>query len=118
MRRVSEMKDYSKMSDFDINCEVAAILKVTSKTNSPAKGFNGNSITVWGRGSSAISIDYCNNPEDAWPVMKLSRISLIAPHIAVGDSWVAQCKGNYFVDKNPLKAAMIAFLMNDKEVGE
>ena len=67
--------------------------------------------------------DYCNNPSDAWPIIDENRINLISP-IETRDSWTAsQTKGggnwsiNDFsvVDKNPLRAAMIVFLMMQEQ---
>ena len=57
---------------------------------------------------------YCSSPSDAWPIIVESGIS-IQP---TGDSWISGSSvlGTQFIDKNPLRAAMICFLkMKDAE---
>lgn len=94
--------DYSKMSDFEINKRVFTLV------------MNGRD---WNRQGSVV-FDFCNNPADAWPIIVGNEISLIS-RCANGE-WKAQLHlgkddifDNYAScwDKNPLKAAMIVFLM-------
>lgn len=108
--------DYSKMSDFEINLLVAKII------------LNGNIISerertltssVFYENHQGIkTFDPCNNPADAWPIIAGNEISLIS-RCANGE-WKAQLhlgKDDIFDsyascwDINPLKAAMIVFLM-------
>ena len=117
--------DYSKMSDFEINSAVHNALM-----NEPYKiEFLGNDRIRWVKGSIDVTTekvayskkslkDYCNNPADAWPIIAGNEISLIS-RCANGE-WKAQLHlgkddifDNYAScwDKNPLKAAMIVFLM-------
>lgn len=123
------MTDYSTLTDYELNCEVAKRLRVTSKVNEPCQDwFKGPAILVWGSGSSAIKIDYCNNASDAWPIIVKNSISIINS----GSTWLAAEKGtgydgeigdddafyykgsNTHLDVNPLRAAMIVFLKMEK----
>ena len=99
------MKDYSKMSDFEINKAVAAAL-----------GMDVSGATEENNIMYGYVPDICNNPSDAWPVILESRISLRpddmyeeAPHSGY---WRADNEaGNHCHHENPLRAAMIVYLM-------
>ncbi|WP_421550136.1 phage protein NinX family protein [Kluyvera intermedia] len=105
--------DYSKMSDQEINLAVANIIHpelspIESKVRPPSILYPG--VTEW--------YDYCNNPADAWPIIQENYISLILdnPSSAMATS---NCVGWYSDEDapihasslNPLRAAMIVFLM-------
>ena len=113
------MKDYSKMSDFEI-CGYVSMHE---------NGFSwiefddemASHVKCGNEGSPGFAIvevkDYCNNPSDAWPIMKESLIGVTPDEDGVtmhfyGD-WTARahCKNLQFTDKNPLRAAMIVYLM-------
>lgn len=88
------MKDYAGMSDFEINCRVhTEVMEISGLDSFKAK-------------------DYCNNPADAWPIITGSMIS-VRPVGNDGQLWEAAgmdgMKADY--DKNPLRAAMVVFLM-------
>lgn len=101
------MKDYASMSDFEINCRVhAEVMEISGLDSFKAK-------------------DYCNNPSDAWPIIAQSGISLIKCTVGSG-CWSAeiitdideatdnlfQCQSSSdYQDANPIRAAMIVFLM-------
>ena len=101
------MSKYAEMSDTEINKLVANKQHDYSIYNKP---------------------DYCNNPEDAWPIILEAEISLIRD-VSTNDVWEAVPKGWYtengfisnvngdlcFIDKNPLRAAMIVYLMMEDE---
>lgn len=96
------MTDYSQLSDFEINKRVFNIL------------MKGRSWDRQGNGS----FNYCNNPTDAWPIIVENKI-MLSPRCA-DDEWKAQIYlgredifDNYASawHKNPLRAAMIVFLM-------
>ena len=108
------MKDYASMSDFEINKAVAV-----------ATGYHPDECDIAKIGSSLVGVewdddtgyatkafDFCNNPADAWPIITGSMIS-IRPVGNDGQLWeasgMAGMKADY--DKNPLRAAMIVFLM-------
>ncbi len=93
------MKDYSAMSDFEINKAVAYHLGLCTVIDAE----NG---------------DYkpCKNPADAWPIIVEQRIT-VTPYDKVDSGWFATTDTSFFVDDiNPLRAAMIVFLMmKDRE---
>jgi len=88
--------NYEQMSDFEINGAVGVC-----------------------RFGSPGNEDYCRNPSDAWPVIVENSIG-IEPSVINGE-WVATfienpvsdnlASGICHVDANPLRAAMIVFLM-------
>ncbi|ELY4375399.1 DUF2591 domain-containing protein [Cronobacter sakazakii] len=82
--------DYSKLSDFEINNLV-----------------DGHIYTDV---SEAPDTDYCNNPADAWPIIVENKISISN---GGAERWTANDVGidNLYKDKNPLRAAMIVFLL-------
>lgn len=103
------MEDYANMSDQEINMHVASIIYpeskvIESRTRPPCACITGRIPNCW--------VDYCNNPADAWPIIISSMIS-IRPVGNDGQLWEASgmdgMKADY--DKNPLRAAMIVFLM-------
>lgn len=112
------MKDYSKMSDFQINKAVASSLGV--KVVGYAHSADGSSVGVKHSDYCYEWFDYCNNPSDAWPVIRENRISLRpddmyeeAPHSGY---WRADNEtGNHCHHENPLRAAMIAYLIMKDE---
>lgn len=117
------MSDYSKLSDFEVNSAVHnALMKEPYKIE-----FLGNDRIRWVRGSTNVTTekveyskkslkDYCNNPADAWPIIVENGISLECITVNRHEkTWRAQFKPAYVKhhanDKNPLRAAMIVFLM-------
>lgn len=110
------MVDYSKLSDLEINARVSYVLHGAISRNHKQELDNGD-------------CDYCNNPADAWAIISDNKITLIA----CSDSWIAcpygsvidgdtsepqilmyaysRSKATCFADANPLRAAMIVFLM-------
>lgn len=120
------MKDYASMSDFEINSAVHNAL-----LNEPySMVFMGSDRIEWtSKGGEKIITDkvpytkngvhdYCNNPADAWPIIQENRI-MLNPYCA-DELWKCEipCNDDGFMktlavayDKNPLRAAMIVFLM-------
>lgn len=103
------MKDYASMSDQEINMHVAQIIYpestvIESKSRPPCACISGDIPNRW--------VDFCNNPADAWPIITSSMIS-IRPVGNDGQLWEASgmdgMRADY--DKNPLRSAMIVFLM-------
>ncbi|EPS0644795.1 phage protein NinX family protein [Cronobacter malonaticus] len=82
--------EYSKLSDFEINNLV-----------------DGH---IYKDPSEAPDTDYCNNPADAWSIIVENKISISN---CGAERWTANDVGidNLHKDKNPLRAAMIVFLM-------
>lgn len=118
------MKDYSNMSDFEINKWIAVELAPDGYigiNKSPRSDSEVVVTTENGEGCTKNSyVDYCNNPSDAWPLIRENRISLRpddmyeeAPHSGY---WRADNEdGNHFHHENPLRAAMIVYLMMKDE---
>lgn len=110
--------NYEEMSDLQINLLVADAIGVDAAENSgvvygAVKHGGDNVVSVIG------VVDYCNNPSDAWPIISESKINLVSP-IETRNSWTASHTkggGNWnlndasVVHENPLRAAMIVFLM-------
>ncbi|MFI4031753.1 phage protein NinX family protein [Klebsiella quasipneumoniae] len=112
------MTDYSNLSDFEINSAVHnALMKDPYKIE-----FLGNDRIRWVRGSTDVTTekvayskkslkDYCNSPADAFPIIEANRISLRNRY--EGD-WKAENEwgeSHFHVACNPLRAAMVVFLM-------
>ncbi|AMO81095.1 phage protein NinX family protein [Obesumbacterium proteus] len=135
------MTDYSKMSDFEINCKVANALGMTKhfffldaedefdddiepSERGPIWQTREHFVNGY-RPSNGNPFNPCNNPSDAWLIICESLIS-ISPHykftdeseeyIAHSNEWVADNvmsdgKSFRYKDINPLRAAMIVYLM-------
>ena len=102
------MKDYASMSDQQINREVQKLTGIGC--------MSGAGVLIVSDGRWRM-FDPCNNPADAWPIITYSMIS-IRPVGNDGQLWeasgMAGMKADY--DKNPLRAAMVVFLMmNESE---
>ena len=106
------MKDYGKMSDFEINKAVATAL-----------GMDVSGATEENNMMYDYVRDVCNNPSDAWPIIHGNDI-MLNPNCA-DELWKAEQgfrekpSGFYGVatayNKNPLRAAMIVYLMTKDE---
>lgn len=115
------MKDYSLMSDFDINHSVLSSMKIDGRVFDKPHFADGSSVGIhYDIGDRYEWFDYCNNPSDAWPVIHENRISLRpddmyeeAPHSGY---WRADNEaGNHCHHENPLRAAIIVYLMMKDE---
>ena len=96
------MNKYAEMSDTDIN-------KLVAKKQ---------------HGYSMFRFDYCNDPAGAWPIILEYKIGIDTSGIK-GDEdkvWWAELifdvygDNHYAEDNNPLRAAMIVYLMLDGEI--
>lgn len=119
------MTDYSVLSDFEISCEVLAVFEpdVNHMSLSDDKSCFYDCGPV-GNGWNQIDIpDYCNNPADAYRIVIENKISIAFDTnedewLAWGDFEFDQCGWDminepaiYHSHANPLRAAMIVFLM-------
>lgn len=107
--------DYEEMSDLQINLLVASAIGVDAAENSgvvfgAVKHDGDNVVSVIG------VVDYCNNPSDAWPIVVANRINVYASEGPDFMPWMAGCSGMIASNKNPLRAAMIVFLMMQEQV--
>ncbi|MCG0494488.1 DUF2591 family protein [Enterobacter hormaechei] len=97
------MMDYSQLSNRDID---ALVLQVIYGNQAKDKDI----MRAWLRGG----FKYTTNPADAWPIIAENKISIYAA--ILGDSrgeWGAEASftEHYHFHNNPLRAAMIVFLM-------
>lgn len=90
--------DYSKMSDFEINCRVhSEVMEISGLHSFKAK-------------------DYCNNPADAWPIIDEKNITIINDNhslrFAVSEvaAYFNGSNNIWSAHENGLRAAMIVFL--------
>lgn len=107
------MTDYSILSYFDINCLVAETLGY--QPLDPILGFKGlqekgdiTAAIVRGKGRIG-AFSPCDTAGDAWPIIEKYRIGLSPSH----EVWHAYAPDEDFVctGENPLRAAMVVFLM-------
>lgn len=119
--------DYSQLSDFEINNLVALAIgaKVTDSyrvgdvRESVYYALGEDEFCVRrGYGSISMQFDPCNNASDAWPIIQENFISIIFDEDGNEPPQNAWCKAitktgesHYGSEKEPLKTAMIAFLM-------
>jgi len=101
------MMEYEQMSDFEMNTAVASALGVLYCKSEDAP------CVCIEEGGDIVEKDYCNVPNDAFPVMLKNEIGF-QTHKGQGN-WTAfqhakPVKSNCGADKNPLRAAMIVFL--------
>lgn len=92
--------DYSKLSD----CEISHMV---------SQKLPGRYITYADHvmdSETEETFDPCNNPADAWPIIEENKIAL---NPRKDGEWIAQGFENCLalIDANPLRAAMIVFLM-------
>lgn len=127
------MKDYASMSDFEINAAVFEVLHGGAPDYKEGDGGAMILISYEGDvvGGDAVEMEVerglfnpCNNPADAWPIIIGQKLSLInaddewlcVPDYATVDGVAGEdIQKIYFsygyVDANPLRCAMIVFLM-------
>ena len=109
--------NFSELSDFEINKLVAEALgdytPVPEGCESEVLGsvecYYGKTIGIF-----QCHNDYCNNPNDAWPIILDNRIDLTALKCEP-KTWLASNGDFYFRDENPLRAAMIVYLQLHKD---
>lgn len=118
--------DYSKMSDFEINKRVAIALDIDMHFYMPESedsfqsGFLPTELgPIWQTSAGFVGefmvsngnvFNPCNNPADAWPVIVENKISLLW-NIKNWSSWPGDFPDAEINHENPLRAAMIVFLM-------
>lgn len=113
------MTDYSKMSDFEINLQVAITIggfvdeEILHEEKTIFKHHGNSQYTAF---------DPCNSWADSGPIIASNRI-MLNPYCAdelwkaefpvIDDGFMKTYAVNY--DKNPLRAAMIVFLMMQED---
>jgi hypothetical protein len=95
------MMEYSQLSDRDID---ALVLQVIYGNQAKDKDI----MRAWLRGG----FKYTTNPADAWPIIDRNRIGVMPSEMKAKELWISTSgKGSYSYHENPLRAAMIVFLM-------
>lgn len=113
------MKDYSKMSDFEVNNEVAMLWLKDYRYEYYQHG-TCDGVEVYSECGFVDRYDYCNNPSDAWPIMLANGIATITENGKIigatnnsqeyYENFGSIVYGVHNKDK-PLRAAMIVYLM-------
>jgi len=108
------MIDYSKLSDFEINERVAKALRIPFETTYYDEVFTWDDKQS-GRFNTR-KFNPCQNWADAGPVVEKYRIHLTP----VDNGWFVSdmATTHWISDKNPLRAAMIIFLMMKEKWNE
>ncbi|EOZ9372702.1 phage protein NinX family protein [Enterobacter hormaechei] len=109
--------DYSKLTDKDINKLVAFALGckevVPDIFMSDDRRYEFDKPK--NKSGNKFFFDPCNNPADAWPIITANKISIYAMSEAdKRGGWGAEAfhpNEAYSFNDNPLRAAMIVFLM-------
>lgn len=105
--------DYSQLSDFEINKRIFKELTGAKPLGYPHDA-DGRSVGNESNGNYCW-YDYCNKPADAWPIITKNKISIYAMSKAdKRGAWGAEAfhpNDAYSFNDNPLRAAMIVFLM-------
>lgn len=104
------MKDYSAMSDFEVNLLVAKSALNFDQLSS-TQCLN-KAHVQWADGVNWHKFDPCNNPSDAWPLIVGNEISICKWSGGWSADKGALCRVHH---NNPLRAAMIVFLMMKDE---
>ena len=109
--------NYEEMSDFEINGYVSmhmhgfSWIEFVDGCASHVKC--GNECSP---GFAMIELsDYCNNPSDASQIITANRVNVYASEGPDFRPWMAGRDGFMVSNKNPLRAAMIVFLMMQDE---
>lgn len=111
------MNNYSEMSDFEINKAVAIVCGYAEEScdfgleGKPDVGVEWNEDT----GYPSKSFDYCNSWADAGPIIQNNGIGLKRQSNGL---WVSAQSGGLWpiYHENPLRCAMIVFLMMQEGV--
>ena len=99
--------NYNELSDFEINKRVAYLVDGIKKVVCTASTSGYGSVNVK---------NYCNNPADAWPIIVENHITLQA-YATEYSAYPLSDRDILATNKNPLRAAMIVFLMMREENG-
>ncbi|MBP1035841.1 DUF2591 family protein [Serratia fonticola] len=125
------MTNYSELSDFEINQRVAVALGAKEhcryemgERSTVFYELNGEPIDVRKgfKGVMNCLFDPCNDPKSAWPIITGCKIALYPPFDREVATWEAHTvavdgtsNGDSAFSKNPLRAAMIVYLMMQEQ---
>ena len=111
--------NYDEMSDFEINSAVHNHVKQLGynieflggdRIKWSKNGFD-DAITEKVKYSNSTLLDYCNNCKEAWKIIVENRISINFDLDEMNTATAFSSKSYGWFDKNPLRAAMIVFLV-------
>lgn len=111
--------NYEDMTDFEIN---ALIAKYTGFNLCKGQHYKPG-VAHWSEGECKM-FDACNNPGDAWTIIQSAKINLLwdtesteweAQAIVTTDMYFPSTCEHFYYDKNPLRAAMIVYLMMNED---
>ena len=104
--------DYSKLSDFEINNLVASAQSLLINDNQCASLKVKSSSVLVNDIVSSFEFNPCNNPSDAWPIILDNKIGIQYDYRRARWSALSHKVINGgFSSLNPLRAAMIVYLM-------
>lgn len=110
--------NYADMTDFEINKAVAKDLgAIIAKSSFGTAYFKPDfSVSELSPGGPADKFNPCNSWADAGPIIQGNYLSIECDDMfdvpMPSSYWKAyNPKGNHYTDENPLRAAMIVFLM-------
>lgn len=116
--------NYTKMTDFEINKAVLK-LSIPYEDICELEQIGHGQSVAWGDGYNWYNYDPCNSWADAGPIIEKHLICLAADVFAEpqdGGKWVAQPAYGWNSERvrsdNPLRAAMIVFLMMQEKSDE
>ncbi|QGJ84351.1 NinX [Pseudoalteromonas phage XCL1123] len=114
--------NYESMSDFEINKAVAEAYQLeqggfVKQSKTPTDDGYAyhycDSVGVYSSIGEFCGVkDHCGNPADAWPIIIENEIGI--NKLKCEPFWIADKAGDYVRSENPLRAAMIVFLMLSK----
>ena len=111
--------NYEELSDFEINKRVAELRPYTwIVDDGSCPAVSGDAVSIEYKTFKYGNLvshgaDYCNHPEDAWPIITemmnshiftISDVAIVWHGESDSDDVIIECK-------NPLRAAMICYLM-------
>lgn len=102
--------DYSKMNDTEIAQKIFFWLSNDFCPNGGLAHINNDGFFFFDNGNVKRKFDPCNSPADAWPIIVENRIRI---NPILYTKWMAEdyLEDVSSCDENPLRAAMIVFLM-------
>ena len=119
------MRDYSKMSDAEIAMRVACSIDGVDVDDNGIPKYavdcylynSANSIKWLRVGDDEFEFfNPCNNPSDAWPIIVANKIWIQPDMVGDGLWHCMDCNDDIHAkDMNPLRAAMIVYLMMKDE---
>lgn len=117
------MKDYSKLGDWEVNRKIAKLLYPDHNVMCYPHNADGKSVGVeLHKGGNLEWFDYCNTVQDAWPIILENKIWLRelfgiwqARGFPTNNNPLSEVK---WEDVNPLRSAMIVFLMMNDVKGK